>query len=72
MVAPGAVVLRHRQLFAVMGFTVRGGRIVEIDALADPSAYATSACGGYWAPAWPPPGTGTTTHEALTQQRAVA
>jgi RNA polymerase sigma-70 factor (ECF subfamily) len=34
--APGAVVLRHGELFAVMGFTVRGRRIVEIDALADP------------------------------------
>lgn len=34
--APGAVVLRHGQLFAVMGFTVRDRRIVEIDALADP------------------------------------
>ena len=34
--APGAVILRHGQLFSVMGFTVRGGRIVEIDALADP------------------------------------
>jgi RNA polymerase sigma factor (sigma-70 family) len=34
--AAGAVIFRHGQLSAVMGFTVRGGRIVEIDALGDP------------------------------------
>jgi RNA polymerase sigma-70 factor (ECF subfamily) len=33
--AVGAVVLRHGHIFSVMGFTVRGGKIVEIDALGD-------------------------------------
>ena len=32
----GAVVVRNGQLFSVMGFTVRGGRILEIDTLGDP------------------------------------
>ena len=34
--AAGVVVTMHGRPFAVMGFTVAGGRIVEIDALADP------------------------------------
>ncbi|HEV2918108.1 MAG TPA: RNA polymerase sigma factor SigJ [Actinomycetota bacterium] len=34
--AAGVVVAVHGRPFAVMGFTVAGGRIVEIDALADP------------------------------------
>jgi RNA polymerase sigma factor (sigma-70 family) len=34
--AAGAVVAPHGRPFAVMGFTVSGGRIVEIDALVDP------------------------------------
>jgi RNA polymerase sigma factor (sigma-70 family) len=32
----GVVVAPHRRPFSVMAFTVRGGRIVEIDVLADP------------------------------------
>lgn len=35
--AAGVVVAPHGRPFAVMGFIVRGGRIVAIDALADPS-----------------------------------
>jgi RNA polymerase sigma-70 factor (ECF subfamily) len=34
--AAGVVVTVHGRPFAVMGFTVTGGRIVEIDAIADP------------------------------------
>jgi RNA polymerase sigma-70 factor (ECF subfamily) len=34
--AAGVVVTRHGQPFSVIGFTVRGGKIVEIDVLADP------------------------------------
>jgi len=34
--AVGRVVFRGGQPFSVMGFTVRGGKIVEIDILADP------------------------------------
>jgi len=34
--AAGVVVLRDGQPFSVMGFTIRGGRITEIDILADP------------------------------------
>jgi hypothetical protein len=34
--AAGVVVAPHGRPFAVIGFTVSGGRIVEIDALADP------------------------------------
>jgi RNA polymerase sigma factor (sigma-70 family) len=34
--AAGVVVAPHGRPFSVMGFTVRGGRIVAIDALADP------------------------------------
>jgi RNA polymerase sigma factor (sigma-70 family) len=34
--AAGVVVAPHGRPFAVMGFTVSGGRVVEIDALADP------------------------------------
>lgn len=33
--APGAVVTRYGALFSIMAFTVRGGRIVEIDAFGD-------------------------------------
>jgi RNA polymerase sigma-70 factor (ECF subfamily) len=36
----GVVVARGREPFSVMGFTVRGGRIVEIDAVADPERLA--------------------------------
>ncbi len=35
--AAGVVVAPHGRPFAVMGFTVRGGKIVAIDALADPA-----------------------------------
>jgi RNA polymerase sigma factor (sigma-70 family) len=35
--APGAVVLPGGRPFAVMGFTVAGGRIVELDILSDPA-----------------------------------
>src|SRR5438552_2515613 len=35
--AAGAVVARHGRPFAVVGFTVSGGRIVEIDVIADPA-----------------------------------
>ena len=38
--AAGVVVAPQGQPFAVMGFTVRGGRIVEIDALSDPERLA--------------------------------
>ena len=34
--AAGVVVIRHGDPFSVLGFTVTNGRIVEIDALADP------------------------------------
>jgi RNA polymerase sigma-70 factor (ECF subfamily) len=34
--AAGIVTIRHRRPFAVMGFTIRGGRIAELDILADP------------------------------------
>ena len=34
--AAGVVVFDHGRPFSVMGFTVRGGKIVEIDILADP------------------------------------
>jgi RNA polymerase sigma-70 factor (ECF subfamily) len=34
--AAGVVVAPHGRPVSVMGFTVRGGRIVAIDALADP------------------------------------
>jgi RNA polymerase sigma-70 factor (ECF subfamily) len=34
--AAGVVALRRGQPFSVMGFTVRGGKIVEIDILTDP------------------------------------
>jgi RNA polymerase sigma factor (sigma-70 family) len=34
--AVGAVTMRDGELFSVSGFTVRGGRIVEMDILADP------------------------------------
>jgi RNA polymerase sigma factor (sigma-70 family) len=35
--AAGVVVAPHGRPFSVMGFTVRGGKIVEIDVLADPA-----------------------------------
>jgi hypothetical protein len=38
----GVVVAPGGRPFSVMAFTVRDGRIVEIDALAAPSAYASS------------------------------
>jgi RNA polymerase sigma-70 factor (ECF subfamily) len=38
--AAGAVILVDGRPFAVMGFTVAGGRIVEIDVLADPARVA--------------------------------
>jgi RNA polymerase sigma-70 factor (ECF subfamily) len=38
--AAGVVVYPEGQAFAVMGFTVAGGKIVEIDALADPERLA--------------------------------
>jgi hypothetical protein len=34
--AVGAVSTRDGELFSVGGFTIRGGKIVEIDILADP------------------------------------
>jgi RNA polymerase sigma-70 factor (ECF subfamily) len=33
---PGFVVMRGGAPFSVLGFTVRGGRIVELDVVADP------------------------------------
>ena len=38
--AAGVVVVPGRKLFAVVGFTVAGGRIVEIDLIADPEKLA--------------------------------
>jgi RNA polymerase sigma-70 factor (ECF subfamily) len=38
--AAGVVVAPHGRPFSVMGFTVRGGKIVEIDVLADPARLA--------------------------------
>src|SRR5829696_9092872 len=38
--APGMVTLRDGELFSVGGFTVRGGRIVAMDILADPARLA--------------------------------
>jgi hypothetical protein len=38
--APGAVVLVDGKPFSVLGFLVRGGKIVEIDILADPARLA--------------------------------
>ena len=38
--AAGVVVDPEGRAFAVMGFTVAGGKIVEIDALADPERLA--------------------------------
>jgi RNA polymerase sigma factor (sigma-70 family) len=35
--AAGAVVAPRGRLFSVMGFTIRGGKIVEVDILADPA-----------------------------------
>jgi RNA polymerase sigma-70 factor (ECF subfamily) len=35
--AAGVVVVPHGRPFSVLGFTVAGGRIVEIDALSDPA-----------------------------------
>ena len=35
--AAGVVVAPHGEPFSVMGFTVVGGRIVEIDAITDPA-----------------------------------
>jgi RNA polymerase sigma-70 factor, ECF subfamily len=34
--APGVVTFADREPFAVLGFTVAGGRIVEMNVLADP------------------------------------
>ena len=34
--AAGTVTLRDGELFAVAGFTVRNGKVVEMDILADP------------------------------------
>jgi RNA polymerase sigma-70 factor (ECF subfamily) len=39
--APGAVSTRHGRAFSVLGFSVRGGRIVGIDILADPERLRT-------------------------------
>jgi len=39
--APGAVILEHRMLVAVVGFTVAAGRIVELDAITDPDRLRT-------------------------------
>jgi RNA polymerase sigma-70 factor (ECF subfamily) len=38
--AQGAVALKDGQLFSISGFTIRGGRIVEMDILADPERLA--------------------------------
>ena len=38
--AAGAVALKDGQLFSISGFTIRGGRIVEMDILADPERLA--------------------------------
>ena len=34
--AAGVVAFRHGRLWAATGFTVKGGKIVEIDVIADP------------------------------------
>jgi RNA polymerase sigma-70 factor (ECF subfamily) len=39
--APGVVVGRPGQVFSIMAFTVRGGKIVEINALVDPDRLST-------------------------------
>jgi RNA polymerase sigma-70 factor, ECF subfamily len=44
--APGLVVIQHGRPFAVMGFTVAGGRIVEVDIFADPARLARLDRGG--------------------------
>ena len=36
----GLVTAPHGELFSVMGFSIRGGRVVEIDILADPARLA--------------------------------
>jgi hypothetical protein len=38
--AVGLVTLTGRELFSVMGFTIKGGKIVEIDILADAARLA--------------------------------
>ncbi len=38
--AAGSVTIRHGQPFAITGFTIRGGKIVEMDILADPEPLA--------------------------------
>jgi RNA polymerase sigma-70 factor (ECF subfamily) len=43
--APGVIVTVRGRPFAVMGFTVAGGRIVEIDAIADPARVRRIAAG---------------------------
>jgi hypothetical protein len=40
LIAAGAVVAPHGQPFSVMAFTVTGGKITQIDALADPGRLA--------------------------------
>lgn len=43
--APGGVILARGRPFAIMAFTVRDGRIVEIDAIEDPERVARLAAG---------------------------
>ena len=38
----GVVVVLDGEVFSILGFTVAGGKIVEIDALADPERIAAS------------------------------
>jgi RNA polymerase sigma-70 factor (ECF subfamily) len=38
--AAGTVTLRDGKPFSIVGFTIRGGRIVEMDILADPERLA--------------------------------
>ena len=52
----GAVILRNGRLFTVMAFTVRGGRIVEVDALGDPARLRRLDLDAVLAPARTGPG----------------
>ncbi|HXZ99489.1 MAG TPA: sigma-70 family RNA polymerase sigma factor [Candidatus Binatia bacterium] len=49
----GAVILRNQRLFSVMAFTVRSGRIVEIDALGDPERLRRLDLGAVLGPSHP-------------------
>jgi RNA polymerase sigma-70 factor (ECF subfamily) len=46
--AAGVVAMRHGRPFSVMGVTVRGGKIVEMDILADPERLAQLDLSPHW------------------------